>query len=546
MALTALILLSAMSASETRPAVPFPFAAGRASAGRIALTGTAVDGMAQRRDQQIRMTGVPLTSGEQVDLVLRQTEALIGPDALHFDGRPTGIDPTLGLTLWIGGIEGEPRSDAFLAFSEYGAWGWIDHDGDRDHLLSWPSPSGAWDRYELVSDDRLVLERQPKPLECGTLADGGGVPLAPPVERARSAATGSLPVLVARMALECDWHYYQVFGNEMAAATYAVMLVGASNSRYREQADVVMSIDYLNIWTTSNDPWITTDNGGTCYDVIYEFRGAWDDNGGAPIEADLYHLFTGADTQCAIAWDDVCDPDDAWSMMGKMNGQTPFPIAVGPLNWDFTFFTHETGHNFGSPHTHAYCPPLDQCAPAGWFGPCQNLQVCITDGTFMSYCHACPGGISNFTTWFHPTVAGVLRTTAERGCLALFEGVLTEDLGESLVGSSGAPELEVTYDSGPDILRFDVTGAPVARLGVFITSPTAVYLPFVGGGTLVPDLTLLTPTLVDGLGNSSFAAVVSGSYPLGATLYTHAWFKDPSGPSGFAGSNAVRWELIRP
>ena len=80
-------------------------------------------------------------------------------------------------------------------------------------------------------------------------------------------------------------------------------------------------------------------------------------------------------------------------------------------------FWHELGHNFSTPHTHNYCPvPIDQCAPAGFFGDCQTGEVCTTSGTIMSYCHACPGGLSNYTTWFHPIVADVMRAQAEIGC----------------------------------------------------------------------------------------------------------------------------------
>ena len=65
--------------------------------------------------------------------------------------------------------------------------------------------------------------------------------------------------------------------------------------------------------------------------------------------------------------------------------------------------THELGHNAGTPHTHDFCPPLDRCAPSGNFGQCQTSQTCINNGTIMSYCHLCSGGMANMVLSFHPS-----------------------------------------------------------------------------------------------------------------------------------------------
>ena len=56
-------------------------------------------------------------------------------------------------------------------------------------------------------------------------------------------------------------------------------------------------------------------------------------------------------------------------------------------------FTHELGHNFGAPHTHDLNPPVDNCAG----GDCSVTP----NGTIMSYCHGCPGGLENIRMEFH-------------------------------------------------------------------------------------------------------------------------------------------------
>ena len=50
-------------------------------------------------------------------------------------------------------------------------------------------------------------------------------------------------------------------------------------------------------------------------------------------------------------------------------------------------FNHELGHNLGAPHTHDLNPPVDNCAS----GDCSVTP----NGTIMSYCHLCDGGLQN-------------------------------------------------------------------------------------------------------------------------------------------------------
>ena len=100
-----------------------------------------------------------------------------------------------------------------------------------------------------------------------------------------------------------------------------------------------------------------------------------------------------------------------------------FPPAQGPLTWDFMVIAHELGHQFGSGHTHSYSPPIDNCA---------SQSPCITNGTNMSYCHTCPGGMRNMTLYFHPRVASRIRSAVAASCLRPFDGILTKDLGKAL------------------------------------------------------------------------------------------------------------------
>jgi hypothetical protein len=108
---------------------------------------------------------------------------------------------------------------------------------------------------------------------------------------------------------------------------------------------------------------------------------------------------------------------------------------------------HELGHNFGTPHSHDFCPPLDECAPSGWFGQCQTQQTCTSQGSIMSYCHLCNGGTANVTTYFHPTTVQVMRDRA-LACLPDFTGISVQ-------------RIELFDPSAPTPLEIRVAGSPV-------------------------------------------------------------------------------------
>ena len=71
---------------------------------------------------------------------------------------------------------------------------------------------------------------------------------------------------------------------------------------------------------------------------------------------------------------------------------------------------HELGHNCGTGHTHdSYSPPIDGCGN----GDCSEAS----NGTIMSYCHICSGGLSNIALDFHPLVEQTIENYLDGTCL---------------------------------------------------------------------------------------------------------------------------------
>jgi hypothetical protein len=529
----AALLVAPLAAQQVRP---FPLLPQRGADGSIVELVPQPDALAALQALDIvRLPDVPWPGGDAIAVDLFRVKLATAGAVLFVDGRPAptrSLDE--GVSLWTGRVVGEAGSEVYLAFSKHGSQGWIRHAGRLVHLVTEPGRNARW-----ISEAELGAQQAPF---CGLdrLTGPHGAP-APRPQGTPAADGGPAFTLEAHVAVETDTQFYDLFGDLDAARTYALALLGAVSARYREQVDVILSVPYLGLYTTS-DPWISQDIGGSSIDVLFEFQDAWDE-GGAPVEADLYHIISGAGLGGGVAYLSVlCDQDYGFAASGNLGAETPIPIAVGPLNWDFVVVAHETGHNFGAVHTHDYCPPVDECAPDGYFGECQDTQACTTEGTIMSYCHLCDGGFLNETTFFHPQSTADMRAFAEGSCLQLFSGLITADLGFAKPGSGGTPALSMSGSADPDTLHLTISSAPSSAPGVLFVSTTTVYLPF-KGGTLVPADQYIFPLSSGPTGTVSLSAPLGFSGLWGLTLHAQAWLAD-GGP--LAATNGLSAQFIVP
>lgn len=507
----------------------------------------------------VLLEDVLLPTGRRVDLDLHRISVAAEGGLLVVDEVPQ-VDRRIGdhVSLWSGRVVGDADSTVYLAFSMYGCRGFIRTAGEVVTLAARPKNSDDWSSTRSlfavvdasVTPDAAFVdfckaeEIQPMPTvkHDGKLADASFS------GRGGSARSGGpLPLYECELALETDWQFYTLFGHQVATEVYAVTLYGAMQERFREQVGTILTMPYLGIYTTNNDPWVTQDQGGGSGAVLNEFAAKWG-GGQAPVPADLYTMWSGANLGGGVAWvATLCNPNFGFSVSGNMGGNTQFPVVQGNGgNWDFYVAAHEVGHTFGTPHTHDYCPPLDSCAVGG----CVTQQSCITNGTIMSYCHGCPGGVNNITTWFHPTAAALMRSYVENSCLQPYIGISSNvNLGLALIGSNGIPEHDITYTplTPNDLMHFYVDKAPSNELGFLIISPNSWYLPF-KGGIMVPTLDVMIPTVSDATGFDVYVAFLSPSvsYPAGVTFYSQVWYRDSQTARGFAATNAVEVEFIAP
>jgi hypothetical protein len=223
----------------------------------------------------------------------------------------------------------------------------------------------------------------------------------------------------ARVAVETDWEFLDLFSGDQAAATdYVGDLFAFASSIYESEIDTSLHISFLRLWPGSagGDPWAATG----CTNQLYEFRDYWRANEDGQTRA-IAHMLSGKSTGCGIAYVGVlCSTSVGYGVSGSLKGNFD-PANPMPAVWDIIVVSHEIGHNFRSPHTHCYQgipdatypDAVDTCYSTSGSASCYYGTTGLPDGcpgqgqacgTIMSYCHLKSGGYGNIALTFGGSV----------------------------------------------------------------------------------------------------------------------------------------------
>ena len=344
--------------------------------GRVRLGNVAVPG---RDSVNLELTPIiPFTN----DAVLLAVDA----DGVE---RPIAR-PTI---LALGGtVEGDSESDAFISFGPSGVEGWIRVDdvafGISDGVAGGPILVHRLDALPAIDPEFLEgfcgVEdiKQPFRLMEGRRDD------APDAADGGIAGVGPMPCRRIQLAIETDQELLGIFGgDESAAMSYIATLVAATSHIYIRDHNTRMAVNWSRLWT-GEDPW---DAGGTSAQLT-QYRDYWQANMGS-VQRDLGHFLSGRGLGGGVAWLSALCSNYNYGLSANLGGSFPYPIENNNgSNWDLMVFSHELGHNVGCPHTHDI--GVDNCAG----GDCSVSP----NGTIMSYCHTCPGGLANVRMEFCP------------------------------------------------------------------------------------------------------------------------------------------------
>ena len=208
-----------------------------------------------------------------------------------------------------------------------------------------------------------------------------------------------------QLALDCTESFYKNLGSNLSvAASSAIAIAGACAIVYERDANVVIRVPYLRVFTTT-DPY-----PGDIGAKLGRIREHWS-NEMVHVKRSVTCLLSG-EGGGGLAWVGVLCSGYGYNVSG-VDGRVNFP--AGGYIWDIDVTSHELGHNIGSSHTHncGWNPPIDSCWNAE--GGCyENTRV--QRGTIMSYCHLQSKGTE---LQFHPRVASLFNRVMERtSCVA--------------------------------------------------------------------------------------------------------------------------------
>ncbi|MGH7894582.1 MAG: DUF4215 domain-containing protein, partial [Candidatus Binatia bacterium] len=400
----------------------------------------------------------PLGPDGTVTLDLHRIEPF-GPETRVEEVTPTGVHQlALPDEVYFGGqVRGDDASRVLLIAAPDGVRGFVVR-GDE----TYPFGRDATGQHRVYALRDVDAAKRAAPTEfCGNdlHPDRGGlsVPLPRDLPVIRLVPVHSTTMLEAQVAIDTDTELRGKFGSQGAALSYLTSLLAAADVIYERDVKVRLKFTYVRLWS-GTDPWTASDTLG----ALDEVQAYWLDSGNQMNAIagphDLVHFISGKSVQGGVAYlSAVCD---ATYHFGVSQVFGSFDVSDPDGIWDVLVFTHEVGHNVGTPHSHCYNPPLDECyngEPGCYNGATETVPP--GGGTIMSYCHLLAPGLSNVKLLFGPTVSTQIRTTVESAsCLtaATTCGDGTLDPGEqcddgnyvSGDGCSAACELEGTCGDG--------------------------------------------------------------------------------------------------
>lgn len=368
-----------------------------------------------RGANQVRLHGLPIDEARSISLDLHRIE-VFSPSARIVRGTANGDEPlpVPEVTLFGGRVAGRPDSSAYLSVSSDHRQGWI-MLGRESFILS-DGPHGKKGDLVIYSPSRLTEQAiRIRPFSC----DSERLQLPDRVLPGVAEVAGTLPrgpsapsaCRRADLAIETDFEYTNdLFGGDLgASAAYTASLIGAVSEIFKRDFNTELRIVYLRLWDTNETPW---DQGNTL-DQLFQFQDFWNAEM-THVTRNAVHFLSGRPLGGGVAYlPGLCYPGYDYGLSANLGGAFPYPLEHNHWqNWDPFVVAHEIGHKFNAPHTHNMTPPVDCCG--GWAGDahpsCGGTQDCsaVPDGTIMSYCHTCAGGMLNIRLEMHT------RTVQER------------------------------------------------------------------------------------------------------------------------------------
>lgn len=263
----------------------------------------------------------------------------------------------------------------------------------------------------------------------------------------------SSTLLSANIAVESDFEFFTFSGNSVErASNYIISLYVPVSAIYVRDANVQLQISYLRVWATSSDPYPDATSSNI---LLNSFRSYWNANMQGTPRTIAHYISTRPGGLGGIAWVDVLCASGSNSYGYAFSDIDGTFNQLPAYSWDVMVVSHETGHNFGSPHTHS-CNwpggPIDSCYAVE--GGCYSGPAIPRIGTIMSYCHL-NGSIA---LYFGTLPSQLIRSRAEvASCINTLTGFLVATPNGGQIFRSGNNPLVIWGTSNTGNVNIDYT-----------------------------------------------------------------------------------------
>lgn len=369
-------------------------------------------------ESEVQIDEWPVAPGERAAVVLTRFD-VYAPDAKIWKVGRGGMTevPRSRLAFFRGRAENDPDLRVFLAVdpasSTFSGFTASADQFQEIHSLRETQPKALASEHLIAAADPLADPDPDKVWSC----DQTGAPMEFLEHKAEASTT--VPIFAeaitslhtATIAIDTDNEFVNnKFGGNTTTATNYIASLFAGMTVIYERDLLIRLLQGTTFLRTAADPYTST---GSTYDKMTEFQNYWNANQTGVTRAAAAMLSArGSSGAAGIAWIDVlCNNSYAYSYTQVFLSGTTVSSS------EIMVVAHEIGHNFGSPHTHCYTPPLDNCynSESGCYTGTKSCPSPITingvpnvTGTLMSYCHL--GGIGCTTAnVFHPGTVALLQ-----------------------------------------------------------------------------------------------------------------------------------------
>ena len=358
----------------------------------LQLRGTALADLVNRNAQSLTLR-LPTFAGAPVELELVQVNLFApGFTVVTSDSNGQPVSYQQGVHYW-GVIKGSENSLAAISVFKDEVMGFYSSPKGGNFVLGKLGGANPQRDHILYAEKDLTTTM---PVGCNM--PDTNTALSP--EELSSSSSAAAVTRCIKIFLETDYDLFLNKGGVNETINYITGVFNQSAALYSNEG-IPISISEIFVWT-SPSPY----NGTNSSQQLNQFQNTRTSfNGDFAELVDLENqggLAATINSYCAST-----------SLRECYSGIFPFYSDVPTYSWTVEVFTHELGHLFGSPHTHACVwngnnTAIDGCGPAAGYSEGCNGPIPPEGGTIMSYCHLNSVGI-NFANGFGPQPGNVLR-----------------------------------------------------------------------------------------------------------------------------------------